>query len=37
MSDVSEVDESMKKTMTYLTVGLFATFLSIIMLANYIA
>ena len=34
---MSAADESMKKTMTYLTVGLFVTFLSIIMLANIVS
>jgi len=33
----STQDDSMKKTMTYLTVGLFALFFSIIALANAIA
>jgi len=33
----SAQDESMKKTMTYLTIGLFALFFSIIALANAIA
>jgi len=33
----SAQDDAMKKTMTYLTVGLFALFFSIIALANTIA
>ena len=33
----SATDESMKKTMTYLTIGLFAIFFGIIALANVIA
>ena len=33
----STTDEALKKTMTYLTIGLFAIFFSIIALANAIA